>query len=255
MSSLSHSEKVQKEHFNILASKYNQHYGGKESQRYRKKFINIPLLEGLDIRGKLVLDGMCGNGETASFLLDRGGIITAIDISEEMTKTYKEKFPGCEVKCASILDTGIESNYFDFVVIVGGLHHLHPNVSNAVKEIHRILKPDGYFCFMEPHTGSLPDTIRKMWYLKDKYFADNEASVDIKSLEIEFAGKFETKMQKYTGNLAFLFVYNSMIFRIPLWLKPIYSKQLIWLEGVFEKLQRKSTSCITICQWKKSGTS
>ena len=40
---------------------------------------------------------------------------------------------------------------FDCVAVVGGLHHIHPNVKAAVREIHRVLKPGGHFCFMEPH--------------------------------------------------------------------------------------------------------
>ena len=74
-----------------------------------------------------------------------------------------------------------------------------------VKEIHRVLKPGGYFCFMEPHSGSFPDVIRKFWYKHDHFFSENEAAIDINSLEQEFASDFAFKRLNI-WNPGFLFV-------------------------------------------------
>jgi len=134
---------------------------------------------------------------------------------------------------------------------VGGLHHIHPNVNAAMREIHRVLKPGGYFCFMEPHSGSFPDVIRRTWYKHDRFFSDNEAAIDVESMEREFAAEFKFDRVHYLGNIAFLFVLNSLIFRIPLGAKRFYSSFLMSVEVLINKLQGKLTSCFVVARWQK----
>ena len=68
---------------------------------------------------------------------------------------------------------------------------------------------------MEPHSGSLPDVVRKVWYRFDRFFSDNEAAIDVGRLQEDFRNAFELKKADYLGNIAFLLVLNSLIFRIP----------------------------------------
>jgi len=252
MDRLSDAEQLQQDHFNNIATQYAAHYGDRWSQKYRRRFINRPLLENIDLRGQKVVDAMCGNGEATGYFLELGAKVTGIDISEAEINTFRSRWPNCQAQCASVLSSGLDSNAYDCVVIVGGLHHLHPHVLEAVEEFHRILKVGGHLCFMEPHKGSLPDIIRQVWYRRDKLFAANEEAIDLERMKQTFAGKFKFRKEKYIGNLAFLFVFNSLIFRIPLRLKAFYSGTLIFLESIIERFQRKATSCIVICQWQKT---
>lgn len=251
MTELNKSEKLQKEHYDSLAVDYAKHYGDKWSQKYRKKFFNDPMFEGIDLSGKSVIDALCGSGETTFYLLKKGAIVTGVDISENEIKQFRKLYPESTGISASILSTGLESNTYDCAVIVGGLHHLHPNIYSAVNEIHRILKPGGYFCFTEPHKGSFSDKFRKFWYKHDKLFAENEAAVDIEGLKKEFSFKFQFLKESYKGNIAYLLVLNSLIFRIPLGIKRIYSGFLIFLESIIEKIQGRFFSCFVVCQWRK----
>jgi SAM-dependent methyltransferase len=107
-------------------------------------------------------------------------------------------------RCSSITASGFDSDSFDCVAIVGGLHHLHPHVGEAVGEIQRILKPGGSFCFAEPYRGSLPDLVRSFWYKHDNLFASNEASIDLQALKKKFATVFSFDREKYLGNVAYL---------------------------------------------------
>lgn len=251
MSKLNQSEQLQKEHFDAIAAKYAAHYGDFWSQQYRRKFINGPLLDKIDLAGARVVDALCGSGETTAFLLERGASVTGVDISRQEIQRYRAQFPSCEARCASILSTGLDGDAYDCVVVVGGLHHLHPAVSEAVGEIHRILKIGGHFCFAEPHQGSLPDKLRKLWYRSDSLFAENEAAIDLTTLKAEFSGRFAFLKEEYRGNLAYLLVLNSMVFRLPLWTKRLYSPPLMLFESLFERIQTRRTSCYVICQWRK----
>jgi ubiquinone/menaquinone biosynthesis C-methylase UbiE len=242
---------LQKNHFNRIASKYLEHYDDLWSQKYRYKYINEPMFENIQLSGMKVVEGMCGFGATTGYLLSKGAYVTGIDISENMINIFRKKWPNCTALCTSILETGLESESFDCVTVVGGLHHLHPKVKESIQEIHRILKVGGFFCFLEPHKGSLMNLFRSYWYKLDKLFADNEEAIDLEALKMNFSSKFDFIKEEYKRNIAYLLVFQSLIFRMPLKLKSIYSPSLMWLESIIEKVLGKKSSCVVLCQWKK----
>ena len=245
------AEATQREHYNRIAAEYETNYDDPSARAYRTRFIEEPMLGGIDLSGKQVLEAMCVTGMTTAGLLARGADVTGLDISDACMAAFRRRWPQCNAVCASITDTGLPSESFDAAVVVGGLHHLQPNVEPGVDEIHRLLKPGGWFCFLEPHTGSLPDLFRRQWYKRDLRFARNEAAVDLESLKTRYADRFDFVKELYCGNLGFLLVYNSMIFAIPLRLKPLYTPMLLWLESMINRLQGKRLACIVICQWRK----
>ncbi|MDQ5845913.1 MAG: class I SAM-dependent methyltransferase [Acidobacteriota bacterium] len=245
------SERLQQDHYDQIASEYEAHYSDACSLEYRRSFIYEPMFEGLSLTGMKVLDAMCGAGQTTEYLLLNNAEVTGLDISEAVIDSFNARWEDSSAFCRSLLDSRLPGESYDCVAIVGGLHHIQPHVSQAITEIYRVLKPGGYFCFMEPHSGSFPDIVRRFWYKHDRFFSDNEASIDLHILEQEFAPHFVFKRVRYLGNLAFLLVLNSMIFRIPLSLKPLYSPFLLQLESFIAKLQGKKTSCFVVGQWQK----
>lgn len=250
-SALCSAEQLQQEHYDEIAVEYEAHYSDPSSLEYRRKFIYEPMFEGLDISGMKVLDAMCGSGQTTEYLLSRGAMVTGLDLSNEVISSFRSRWTNCAVVQRSLLDSCLPDQSFDCVAIVGGLHHIHPNLKAAMREIHRVLKPGGYFCFMEPHTSSFPDVIRRIWYKHDRFFSDNEAAIDVERLEREFAAEFRFDRVRYLGNIAFLFVLNSLIFRIPLATKRFYSPFLMSIEGMISGLQNKVSSCFVVARWQK----
>src|SRR5437667_2826986 len=244
-------EHLQELHYNAIGSAYESHYGDSSSQRYREKFIYTPMFEGLELSGLNVLEAMCGSGQTTAHLLSQGAKVTGLDISRAAIDSFEARWSNCEVQHASILSSGFPSSSFDCVVTVGGLHHLQPNVVDALVEIHRILKAGGTFCFAEPHTGSLPDIVRAFWYKHDRWFASNEASIDLEELKPRFADRFRFKKEAYLGSSGYLLVLNSMIFRIPVRFKPWYASLAMASESVISRFQRKWSSCFVVSQWQK----
>lgn len=247
------AERQQQQHYDRIAADYETHYNDEWSVEYRRRFIYEPMFAGLDLANMQVLDAMCGSGQTTSFLLTRGASVTGLDISNEVIDTFQSRWTAANVVKRSLLDSGLPDNSFDCVAVVGGLHHIHPNVKAAVREIHRVLKPGGHFCFMEPHSGSLPDLVRKVWYRFDSFFSDNEAAIDVGALEKDFSGSFKLRTINYLGNVAFLLVLNSLIFRIPPESKRFFAPLLMKLEPWVNKLQTKLTSCFVVTQWQKLG--
>jgi SAM-dependent methyltransferase len=250
-SNLCASERLQKEHYDTIAAAYEAHYSDASSREYRRRFIYEPMFAGINLEGMNVLDAMCGSGQTTKYLLARRASVTGLDISGEVIDSFRTRWLDAKAVRCSLLDSGLASGSFDCVSVVGGLHHIHPHVREAVLEIHRLLRPGGYFCFMEPHTGSFADRVRQVWYKHDRFFSDNEAAIDIDALEKEFSSSFTFNRTNYQGNVAFLLVLNSLIFRIPPRLKPLYAPLLMALESVINYCQGKLTSCFAVAQWQK----
>jgi SAM-dependent methyltransferase len=247
---------VQKQaaHYDRIHAQYERHYDDRWSRAYRSHFMYAPMFAGIDLAEKQVLEAMCGSGQTTGYLLDRGARVTGLDVSRSAILSFRKRWPSCRAICGSILDTQLADESFDCVAVVGGLHHLHPYVHQAVDEILRVLKTGGHFCFIEPHAGSLSDVVRRRWYRLDHMFADNEAAIDLTDLRGKFQKFFAFQTEKHFGNVAYLFVLNSMVFRVPVKLKGVYAPLFLGLEYLLQRLQGRLLSCCAICQWQKTGS-
>jgi len=245
------TSQLQEAHYNDISSEYTAHYGDESSSVYAENFFCEPMFRGIDLRGKNVLEAMCGSGGITSHLTRKGASVTGLDIASKAIDRFRVKWPECRAVCASIFESGLPSESFDIIAVVGGLHHVQPNVSLAVDKIHALLKPGGVFCFVEPHASSFPDHVRKRWYQHDHYFESNEMAIDINSLHKKFTEKFERISEIYQGNIAYLLVFNSLIFRIPVFLKKVYAPIFFFLERLIGPLQNKYLSCYVVAQWRK----
>ena len=142
---------------------------------------------GWTSKGGSVLEALSGSGHATDYLLtQKKALVTGLDISEEAIASFKARWPACQAICAPITTSGLADESFDCIVVVMGLHHLHPHLNDAVHEIHRLLRKGGIFCFAEPHKESAFSRLRAIWYRHDSLFADNEEALDIEDLKREF---------------------------------------------------------------------
>ena len=244
---------LQRSHYDRIVDLYETHASDVWTQSYRRRFIDEPLVRGIELSGKRVLEAMCGSGHSTGFLLDRGAIVTGLDISNQAIGLFRTKWPTCDAVTESILRSGLPSESFDVVVVVGGLHHVHPHVNDAVMEISRLLKPGGMFCFCEPHRGSIVDSLRRLWYSRDSMFESNEGAIDVAALRASFATQFDVITERYFGSVAHTLVLNSMVLRAPLWLKRVYARPAMGLEQLLNAVLGRRISCSVLCQWRKHG--
>ena len=79
----------------------------------------------------------------------------ALELRQKMAQVIRRRFPQVNVvvgDCQESVD--FPYNYFDRVQAIHVLEHL-PNLPNTIREVHRILKPDGEFCVVIPCEGGL----------------------------------------------------------------------------------------------------
>jgi SAM-dependent methyltransferase len=240
-------------HYDRLIDLYEAHATHPATLRYRRRFIDEPLLRGIELDGREVLEAMCGSGHSTGLLLERGARVTGLDVSEQAMGLFQTKWPQCDAFVESIFASGRPAETFDVVVVVGGLHHVRPHVNEAAEEIWRLLKPGGFFCFSEPHTGSLLNVARRIWYARDPLFEANEGAIDVPALRRATATKFDVVNETYFGNVAHTLVLNSMVLRAPPELKRLYARPAMALERALNPILGRRLSCSVSCQWQKRG--
>lgn len=139
---------VQSSIFDRIAGSYDQWYRsplGKLCDDLEKKAI----FSLADVKeGDRALDASCGTGNYAIELVKRGAKVIAVDSSKEMLKIASQKFIrekenlDIEFKLADIRNLPFPSDSFDLVLLVLGLEFVTAP-EQAIKEMLRVLKPDG----------------------------------------------------------------------------------------------------------------
>ncbi|MDH4201284.1 MAG: class I SAM-dependent methyltransferase [Phycisphaerae bacterium] len=113
---------------------------------------NLAFLEqtGLVDNGKTALELGCGSGQLASFFYKKGVSIIASDISETAIDHARKLYPDVMFQTHSAEELPYEDGSFDIVMSFDVLEHL-PNVAQHLREVRRVLKPDGYYLFQTPN--------------------------------------------------------------------------------------------------------
>ena len=134
--------------YNILAEKY--HFLRISGQKFHNEFLEMPTTLKLlgAVRGKKVLDWGCGTGIYAKILTKKGATVKGIDISNKEIEIAKRENPSVEFKVANAQKLPYRNNEFDIALSALALYYTK-DWNPLLKEINRVLKPNGIFVFSE----------------------------------------------------------------------------------------------------------
>lgn len=144
-----------KEKINALSSKaaYEQIYSTK-GIRHPDSFYQW-LLDLLDIQpGRCLLDVSCGLGSLPRLAARRGLEAHGVDFSEVALRVAYKEAPEVRWVVSDGERLPYPDMYFDYVTHIGSLEH-YVNPDAGVREVARVLKPDGCSCFLLPNTFGL----------------------------------------------------------------------------------------------------
>jgi len=146
------------------------------------------------------LDVACGTGFMVREAKKAGLEACGIDVSEVAVKLAKENAQGANILLGDGETLPWPDNYFDYVTSLGSLeHYLHPEI--GIREIRRVLKPDGLSCIMLPNSFSLKDIFMVM--TRGGSNIDEQEVVSRSATKNEWSGLIEkngfkiTKTYKY----------------------------------------------------------
>ena len=128
-----------KEGYNLYSSTYEK------NTAYLNSFEKNIVLEFMgNLTGKKALDLGCGTGRLVKDLINSGAEVVGIDISDEMIKIMKNKFPKVKSLVADSENLLFDDSSFDFVIASFFIVHLK-NLTKTFDEIYRVLKDGGKF--------------------------------------------------------------------------------------------------------------
>ena len=243
----------QKAHYETIHDDYSYHYYDKESLAYRKKFILEPLFQEINLDNALIADLASGIGMTSSIMGSYfpDAKFTGFDISSKACEEYKNKlgFPAYEVDLTKVYETDLK---FDAAIVIGGLHHCIIDLETTINNIANLIKKDGHFLMMEPNSRYILEPMRKLWYKKDKYFeAAKERALDHDEIFKIARKNFELVDVKYYGGIAYFLIFNSLVFRMPKFVKKLFKPILFKQEVMFNMLPGKLPFAYFLAKWKK----
>lgn len=103
--------------------------------------INKILDNGGIEKGARVLDVACGTGVLFPDYIKRGALVTAVDISPEMVKIARSKFPEINIICGDVEEITF-SEEFDAVMIYNAFPHF-PEPERLIKNLSGLLRKGG----------------------------------------------------------------------------------------------------------------
>jgi ubiquinone/menaquinone biosynthesis C-methylase UbiE len=178
-----------------------------------KRFIYKKRLAALDVG--------CGNGRLSHFLKNYPLNYVGVDNNRTMLRIAKKKNPNAIFKYAEITKLPFPSHSFDTVWCIAVLHHLPTKKLRlqALREIKRVLKPDGLLCLtvwnlwqpkyrkyinQKTHNAAIPwkEKILRYYYA----FKQNEFRDLLKN-----AGLNKMKQLKSMHNFAFVATNRSQL--------------------------------------------
>jgi len=124
-----------------------------------------------DVQGKKIIDCGCGTGQYLEALLSLGADINGIEYSNEKVTRFRQEHNEIaeRIQLGNIEAMDFESDSFDIALLNEVLEHV-PNDKLALREIYRVLKPNGILMIFSPnrlypfesHTVYLKQSTRRL---------------------------------------------------------------------------------------------
>jgi SAM-dependent methyltransferase len=135
-----------------MAEAYSNLIDHKPHNAYYDRPNTLQLLP--DVNGKTILDAACGPGKYAEILIAGGAVVEGLDISPKMVELAIKRNGGKgEFFVHDLSDPidAIATGSCDIVLCALALHYLE-DWTVAIKEFHRVLKPNGTLVISILHT-------------------------------------------------------------------------------------------------------
>jgi 2-polyprenyl-3-methyl-5-hydroxy-6-metoxy-1,4-benzoquinol methylase len=176
------------------------------------------------IKHKKVLDIGCWTGQFEMLAASHAKEIWGIDPGVEAIKMAKKLIPKANFKTGNALDLKFKNKYFDTVTLMDVIEHIPKGTEEkCIKEINRVLKPNGHLIISTPHSHPLSTFLDPAYYLiGHRHYSENFLKMllennNFKIVKIKKTGRvyriLTTLMEYFFKHIL------KAKFNIPKWLK------------------------------------
>ncbi len=212
----------QRKHFNEISSTYSSARAN-PNHLLLKELIWSSFLAphrvpaGARVR---VMEPMCGAAEGLDIFrryIGQEVDYHGFDYSEAMVEIARRKHPGESFEWADATVYQHKGELCDWIILIGGLHHVFAKSADVVCRLAAALRPGGHFLSFEPTQNCwLTRKARQLVYQRNGFFdAQTEQGFDLRDLDelFEQAG-FEKYDQAFPGLISYVLYYNPDAFPV-----------------------------------------
>jgi len=171
----------------------------------RIQVIFDDFLGNVNLTNKTLLDGGCGTGLFTERALERGAVVTSVDISTKLLEITKKRSPKANVTRASLLNLPFKDNSFDIVISSDVIEHTD-DPFKATDELIRVLKPKGLLCVTVPNKSFWYFSLVLAQLLRLRQYRGNENWVNYNQYKRYLKSKYMGILE-YKGIHLFPFVF------------------------------------------------
>lgn len=100
--------------------------------------------------GKKIIEAGCGLGAFVVSYAKKGCDIVGVDFAQDTISYLKSRFKGFPVEYASLEKIPYPNDYFDVYLSLGVIEHFEEGPFKALREAHRVIKPNGHIILTVP---------------------------------------------------------------------------------------------------------
>jgi len=173
-----------------------------------------------------------------------------------MVEFAKQQNPGLHIEWNDVTAYKANGVLFDFIILIGGLHHVYSRTQEVLDNLGKSLRPGGYFLSFEPtHNTWLTRLVRQRIYKSNDLFDDDtEQGFEYHDLDTHFRKAGYSKVDEvYPGLMAYVLYYNPDAFPMlnvggGFLVRALFSlDRLMWSNWLGRKL-----SFATISLWRRN---
>jgi len=210
----------QRSHFNAIAERYE---AGRQEVNHRRIKALIwqaarPFLAPLAGRRLAMLEAMCGYAEGCEIAGEHLGLdceYHGFDYSDVIVAEMTRRLGEGKVWQADATSYVPPAEAYDFMLLIGGLHHVPDHAGAVVRQLAQGLKPGGFFVNFEPTSGNrLFKAVREAIYRRNPIFDEaTERAFAVGELKGFFAeAGLEEVKTFFPGLIAYTLYYNPYAF-------------------------------------------
>lgn len=126
------------------------------------------------VKDKVVLDSACGDGYGSSLLAESAFKVVGLDIDEAVVEKANQKYGNSKLSyiAGSVENLPFDDAIFDIIVSYETIEHVNEKIQNSfLKEIKRVLKPDGILIISTPNKAVYTDLVKGInkFHIKEFY--------------------------------------------------------------------------------------